>query len=127
MSPPGRRHVAFVNNLTQLLVTRLAGRAIVSVQNPVALADDSEPQPDLAVVRRRAVPYKEAEIVTDDVLLLIEVAESSLACDRSTRLRLYTETGVAEYWVVDGAAERIEVHRTAEFPDVTLTLAEVFA
>jgi len=127
MSPPDRRHVAFVNNLTQLLVTRLAGRAIVSVQNPVALADDSEPQPDLAVVRRRAVPYKEAEIVTDDVLLLVEVAESSLACDRSTKLRLYAEAGVAEYWVVDGAAERIEVHRTAEFPDVTLTLAEVFA
>jgi len=127
MSPPDRRHVAFVNNLTQLLVTRLAGRAIVSVQNPVALADDSEPQPDLAVVRRRAVPYKEAEIVTDDVLLLVEVAESSLACDRSTKLRLYAEAGVAEYRVVDGAAERIEVHRTAEFPDVTLTLAEVFA
>jgi len=127
MSPPDRRHVAFVNNLTQLLVTRLAGRAIVSVQNPVALADDSEPQPDLVVVRRRAVPYKEAEIVTDDVLLLVEVAESSLACDRSTKLRLYAEAGVAEYRVVDGAAERIEVHRTAEFPDVTLTLAEVFA
>jgi len=66
MSPPGRRHVAFVNNLNQLLVTRLVGRAIVSVQNPVVLAADTEPQPDLAVVRRRAVPYKEAEIATDD-------------------------------------------------------------
>jgi Uma2 family endonuclease len=147
MSPPGRRHVAFVNNLTQILVTRLTGRAIVSVQNPVALADDSEPQPDLAVVRRRAVPYKEAEIATDDVLLLIEVAESSLVYDRSTKLRLYAEAGVAEYWVVDGTAERIEVHRTPEtggyrdvsrlagsatvslgaFPDVALRLAEIFA
>jgi Uma2 family endonuclease len=146
MSPPGRRHVAFVNNLNQLLVTRLAGRAIVSVQNPVVLADDTEPQPDLAVVRRRAVSYKEAEIA-DDVLLLIEVAESSLAYDRSTKLRLYAEARVAEYWVVDGAAERIEVHRTPEaggyrdvsrlagsatvspgaFPDVVLTLAEIFA
>jgi Uma2 family endonuclease len=147
MSPPGRRHVAFVNNLNQLLVTRLAGRAIVSVQNPVAFSDESEPQPDLAVVRRRAVSYKEAEIVTDDVLLLIEVAESSLAHDRSTKLRLYAEAGVAEYWVIDGAAERIEVHRTpaagsyrdvsrlagtatvglGAFPDVVLALAEIFA
>jgi Uma2 family endonuclease len=147
MSPPGRRHVAFVNNLNQLLVTRLAGRAIVSVQNPVVLAGDTEPQTDLAVVRCRAVPYREAEIATDDVLLLIEVAESSLAYDRSTKLRLYAEAGVAEYWVVDAAAERIEVHRTAEaggyrdvsrlagsatvglgaFPDVVLTLAEIFA
>jgi Uma2 family endonuclease len=119
----------------------------VSVQNPVVLAGDTEPQPDLAVVRCRAVPYREAEIATDDVLLLIEVAESSLAYDRSTKLRLYAEAGVAEYWVVDAAAERIEVHRTAEaggyrdvsrlagsatvglgaFPDVVLTLAEIFA
>jgi Uma2 family endonuclease len=146
-SPPGRRHVAFVNNLNQLLVTRLAGRAIVSVQNPVVLADDTEPQPDLAVVRRRAVPYKEAEIGPDDVLLLIEVAESSLAYDRSTKVRLYAQASVTEYWVVDGAAESIEVHRTPEaggyrdvsrlagsatvslgaFPDVALPLAEIFA
>ena len=146
MSPVGRRHVAFVNNLTQLLVMRLAGRAIVSVQNPVVLGDDSEPQPDLAVLRKRAVAYKEAEATTEDVLLLIEVAESSLSYDRSTKLRLCAEAGVPEYWVVDAAAESVEVHRAPDdggyrevvrltgasvsllvFPDVSLTLAEVFA
>ena len=84
MSPIGPRHVAFVNNLTQLLVTRLAGRAIVSVQNPVALDDDTEPEPDLAILRRRgAVPYKESEPATEDVLLLIEVGDTSLAYDRA--------------------------------------------
>ena len=56
MSPIGARHIAFVNNLTQLLVMRLGGRAIVSVQNPVALDEGSEPQPDLAVLRRRVPP-----------------------------------------------------------------------
>jgi Uma2 family endonuclease len=61
MSPPGRRHIAFVNNLTQLLVLRLAGRAIVSVQNPVVLTEDTEPQPDLAICRDRAVRYKDRE------------------------------------------------------------------
>ena len=148
MSPIGRRHVAFVDNLTQLLVTRLAGRAIVSVQNPVALSDDTEPQPDLKVLRRRAVPYKDREAWGEDVLLLIEVAETSLAYDRSTKLRLYAEAGIPEYWVVDCAAESIEIHRTPEggryggvtrvtgadataspeaFPDVVLTLAEIFA
>jgi len=81
MSPPARRHVAFVNNLTELLVVRLTGRAIVSVQNPVALSEDSEPQPDLAVWRRRPVPYKEREAVAEDTLLLIEVAETSLRYD----------------------------------------------
>src|SRR5947207_3283729 len=75
MSPPGRRHQAFVDNLTQLLVLRLAGRAIVSVQNPVVVSDDTEPQPDLKVLRKRRPPYKEREAYTDDVLLLIEVAD----------------------------------------------------
>ena len=78
MSPIGARHVAFVNNLNQLLVTRLEGRAIVSVQNPVALDDDTEPEPDLAILRRRRpAPYKESEPVTEDVLLLIEIGDTS--------------------------------------------------
>jgi hypothetical protein len=145
MSPIGPRHAAFVNNLNQLLVTRLAGRAIVSVQNPVVLADDTEPQPDLAILRRRPLPYKDAEPVTADVLLLIEVAESSLAYDRSTKLRLYAEAGIPEYWVVDTVAESVEVYRapgvggyrdasrvaatvaSLAFPDVALALAEIFS
>jgi Uma2 family endonuclease len=147
MSPIGRRHYAFVNNLTQLLITRLAGRAIVAVQGPIALADDTEPEPDLAVIRHRAVPYKEREAFADDAVLLIEVAETSLAYDRSTKLRLYAEAGIPEYWVVDCVAESVEIHRTPDtgryrdvsrvgpggtvslqaFPDVTLTLAEIFA
>lgn len=92
-------------------------------------------------------PYKEGEANAEDVLLLIEVAESSLAYDRSTKLRLYAEAGIPEYWVVDCVAESIEVHRTPDpggyrdvsrvagaaalalqaFPDVTLTVAAIFA
>ena len=151
MSPRGRRHIAFVNNLNELLVMRLQGRAIVSVQNPVAIDDMSEPQPDLAILRRRSVPhsvpYKEAEPATPDVLLLIEVADSSLSYDRRTKLRLYAEAGVAEYWVVDCNAEAVEVFRAPEtdgyreatrvtggaaihcaaFPDVTIALRDLFA
>ena len=148
MSPIGRRHAAFVDNLHQLLVMRLAGRAIVSVQNPVALSDDSEPQPDLKLLRRRAVPYKVQEAWADDTLLLIEVAETSLRFDRSTKLGLYAETGVPEYWIVDCVAEAVEIYRAPDgdrfrdvvrvtgaaavvsplaFPDVALTLTEIFA
>jgi len=147
MSPNGRRHRAFVDNLNQLLTVRVAGRAIVSVQNPVVLDDDTEPEPDIQIIRRRSVPYKELEPHGNDVLLIIEVAETSLSYDRSTKLRLYVETGIAEYWVVDCAAESVEVHRTPDasgyrdvscftgtasisplaFPDVRVTLAEIFA
>ncbi|HYE93672.1 MAG TPA: Uma2 family endonuclease [Terriglobales bacterium] len=148
MSPAGRRHRAFVDNLNSLLMPRLAGRAIVSVQNPVVLSDDTEPQPDLQILRRRSVPYKEREAFAEDTLLLIEVAETSLRYDRSTKLRLYAEAGIQEYWIVDCAAEAVQIHRSPHaegyrevlrvteagatvsplaFPDVTLTLAEIFA
>src|SRR5215813_6167875 len=147
MSPIGRRHTAFVGNLTQLLVVRLAGRALVWVQNPVVLADDTEAKPDLAVLRRRRVPYKEREAWAEDTLLLIEVADSSLAYDRTTKLRLYAEADIPECWVVDGISEAVEVHRTPgpdgyrdvtrvtgtvtlalqAFPDVEITTTEIFA
>jgi Uma2 family endonuclease len=145
----GPRHLAFVDNLTELLVLRLAGRAIVSVQNAVIVSDDSVPEPDLKILRRRSpsMPYKERQAHAEDVLLLIEVADSSLAYDRSTKLALYAETGIAEYWIVNCPTESIEIHRRPErdryldirrvegaetispqaFPDVTLTLAEIFA
>jgi Uma2 family endonuclease len=147
MSPPGRRHIAFVDNLTQLLVMRLAGRAIVSVQNPIVLLEDTEPQPDLAIRRHRAVPYKDREAHAEDVLLLIEVADTSFRYDRSTKLRLYAAAGIPEYWLIDGTTESIEVFRSpgAEgyrdvsqisgdgtvavqaFTDVALRVGEIFA
>src|SRR5260370_33316357 len=96
MSPIGRRHYAFVNNLTQLLVPRLAGRAIVAVQGPIVLADDTEPEPHLAVIRRRPVPYKEREAFADDALPLIEVADSALADGRSTNRRIHAPAGMPQ-------------------------------
>ena len=147
MAPIGRRHMAFAGNLNQLLAARLAGRAIVWMQNPIVLSEDTEPQPDIAVLRRRPVPYKEREAWAEDALLIIEVADSSLAYDRSTKLRFYADAGIPEYWVVDCTAEAIEVHRgpgpegyrdvtrvagTATltlqaFPDVEVTTTDIFA
>ena len=143
----GPRHIAFVDNLTQLLVLHLAGRAIVSVQNAVVVSGDSVPEPDLKILRRRSLSYKEREADSEDVLLLIEVADSSLVYDRSTKRALYAETGIAEYWIVNCPAESIEIYRRPDgsryldvqrvegaatimlqaFPDVALTLAEIFA
>jgi Uma2 family endonuclease len=147
MSPIGRRHHAFVTNLAQLLILRLGGRARVSVQGPVALADDTEPQPDLTVLRDREPRYKHREAWAEDVLLLIEVADTSLAYDRTIKLRLYAEAGISEYWIVDCTTEAVEIFRNPgpegyrgasrvagtstlglqAFPDVELTLAEIFA
>jgi Uma2 family endonuclease len=147
MSPPGRRHRAFVGNLNQLLAVRLSGLAVVWTQNPIVLGDDSEPQPDVAILRRRSVPYKEREAGAQDVFALIEVADSSLAYDRTTKMRLYAQAGIPEYWIVDCDAETIETYRDPTpdgyrdvariagmasvallaFPDVELATAEIFA
>jgi Uma2 family endonuclease len=147
MSPPGRHHRAFVNTLNRLLSRRLPEHVVVSVQNPLPLTDDTEPQPDLAVLRGRDVSYKDREAWAEDALLVIEVAESSLAYDRSTKLRLYAAAGIQEYWVVDCAAETVEVHRAPgpdgyrdvslvagvaaltpqAFPDVELRTTDIFA
>jgi Uma2 family endonuclease len=147
MSPIGDRHAAFVDNLTRLLVRRLPDQVIVRVQGPVALAEDTEPQPDFTVLRRRAVPYKAREAWAEDALLVVEVADTSLAYDRSTKWRLYAEAGIPEYWVVDCAAETVEVHRDPgpdgyrdvrlmtgvatlrpqAFPDIELSTSDIFA
>src|SRR5262245_5860469 len=147
MSPIGRRHSAFATNLNQLLVVRLAGRALVSVQGPVALAEDTEPQPDLAVLRRRRVPYKEREAWAEDAGLLSEAADTSLSYARTTKRWLYAEAGMPESWVVDCTSEAVEVHRTPgpdgyrdvtrvtstatlalqAFPYIQLTTTEIFA
>ena len=123
MSPIGRHHKAFVYNLTRLLVLALGERATVSVQSPIPLSEDTEPEPDLTVLRRRDVSYKEREAGAEDALLVIEVAETSLRYDRTTKRRLYAQAGIPEYWVIDCAAETVEVHRrptTDGYGDVRL-------
>ncbi|QIN79442.1 Uma2 family endonuclease [Rubrobacter marinus] len=107
MAAIGTRHFACVNTLTRLLVRTVGDAAIVSVQNPVALRSDSEPQPDLVVLEGK--DYRDALPGPEDVLLLIEVSDTTLRYDRETKLPLYARSGVREAWIVDlnnGAVER---------------------
>jgi Uma2 family endonuclease len=107
MSPIGPPHSNAVDLLMLLLVRALGDRARIRVQNPLAAGDISEPQPDLLVA-----PLADYETEHPaEAHLVIEVAESSLAYDRGTKLRLYAEQGVPEYWIVDVVARRIEVYR----------------
>lgn len=106
ISPIGPAHANPVDVLVELLVPRVTGRARVRVQQPFALSDSSEPEPDLAIV-----PLGDyAEAHPTRALLIIEVAESSLDHDRETKAPLYARAGVPEYWIVDVAARVIEVH-----------------
>ena len=113
----GNPHIACVNRLTRILVRALGDRAIVSIQNPVRLAD-SEPEPDVAVLAPRADDYSTDKAGPADALLVIEVADSSLDYDREVKGPLYAENGIAEYWIADVVARVLEVRRRPQ-PDGT--------
>lgn len=106
----GPAHIACVNRLNSLLVSRLSGLTIVSVQNPILLVD-SEPEPDLALLVPRQDFYAQAKPSASDVQLVIEVADSSLAYDQQIKLPIYARAGLQEYWIVNLEAATIEVYR----------------
>lgn len=111
MSALGRRHVGCVNRLDALLQRRLAqDEVIVQVQSPIVLAEHHEPEPDVVVLRFRADYYSDALPEPGDVLLLIEVADSSLEFDQSVKLPLYARAGIPEVWIVDLEGSMIERH-----------------
>jgi hypothetical protein len=120
-APIGAPHLGMVNRLTRLLPGVLAGRGMLSVQNPVRLDDGSEPEPDVVVLSPRADDYAMATPCPPDVLLLIEVADTSLDDDRGMKLPLYAENGIGECWIVNLIDRVVEVCRQARngrFADV---------
>ena len=111
MPPIGHPHAGTVNLLVKLLTSAVADRAIVAPQNPVRLNDHTEPLPDIALLKPRADYYRNGHPGPDDVLLLIEVADSSLAYDRDVKLPRYAGAGIAEVWLVDLVGGRLWVYR----------------
>ena len=106
----GNLHIACVNRLTMLLAAIAANRFVVSIQNPVQLAA-SEPEPDCMLLKMRADYYAGEKARAGDVLLLIEVADSSLEFDREVKRPLYAEAGIADFWIVNVLDSCVEVYR----------------
>ena len=111
MSPPGPTHEAAVDKLTRWSIEHTDGDEVcVRVQNSIGLPElNSAPQPDIAWVRTGAYEKKRPE--SEDVLLVIEVSNSSLNYDKGKKARLYAEAGVADYWVVNLRDACLEVFR----------------
>ena len=142
MSPQDPKHTSPIGRLTMLLAPALAGRAIVRVQCPLVACDESEPEPDFAVVP--VGDYRSAH--PDRAHLVIEVAVSSVRKDRLVKAPLYARSGFSEYWLIDVIAARIEIFRRPEgdayqdvqsyghgatiaalaFPDVVVRVDDVF-
>ena len=112
MVPISWDHADTVNGLNKALVMACGDRAVVSVQNPVRLDEYNEPQPDFAVLRPRTGKRRAAGPPGPvEVLLLVEVANSSLRFDRKVKLPLYARFGIREVWIVDLKARVLECHR----------------
>ena len=111
MAPIGSLHASQVNHLTNRLVPAVSGRAIIAPQNPLHLDTASEPQPDIMVLRHRADFYAAAHPQPSDVLLLIEVADTSLSYDRDIKIPLYAHHAIPEAWLIDVQSQRVEVFR----------------
>jgi Uma2 family endonuclease len=108
----GSPHAAITNRLARHFARAVAdGLTLVSVQNPLRLDAYNEPEPDLMLLRPRADDYRDSHPGAADVLLVIEVSESSLTYDRGTKLALYAKFGVPEVWIVDLLGAAIEVYR----------------
>jgi hypothetical protein len=109
MAATGSPHMSAVLILNRLFSARIGDTAIVSVRSPVRLDDRTMPEPDIALLRMRPDFYRHALPGPGDILLLIEVAGTSLACDLETKRALYARHRIPEYWVVDVAAQEVHV------------------
>jgi Uma2 family endonuclease len=107
MAPIGSKHAGVVNFLMRTLDRSLGEQGIVTVQQPLRLGHRSEPQPDLMLLRPRADFYQQSHPVAADVLLLIEVSDTTLQFDRGEKAALYARHAIQELWVVDLANRQL--------------------
>jgi Uma2 family endonuclease len=147
MSPIGLKHAVTINRLTRFLIKNLNDAGIVSVQNSFRIPDYSEPQPDIVILRPRDDFYANKFPLPEDVLLIIEVADSSLKYDRTTKLTLYAEHHIPEYWIANLERDIVEIYRQPQnksylkqtlidsaeitfapiaFPEMTITLKDIY-
>ena len=146
VAPMNAPHISYVIRLSRIFTERLTKRAIVSTQLPIVINEESEPEPDISILRWRSDDYFSGKPKAQDVYLLIEVASASLLFDRRVKLPLYARVGIPEVWIVNVQARQLEVYRNPKgeaysesrvlkpsdkiallaFPDVEVRLSEVF-
>jgi Uma2 family endonuclease len=112
MPPIGPAHASRVNVVGTLFARRLDDdRALVSYQNPITLPPKNEPQPDIALLKPATHRYKTTLPLASDVLLVVEVADTTLSYDRDVKIPIYAQNGIAEVWLFDVQTELLIVFR----------------
>lgn len=151
MAAKGTPHTTCCRNLLEELPKLVAGKATLQCQDPIVLPSNSEPEPDFAILKRRADNYLSAHPSAADVLLVIEIADSTLKYDQEVKLSLYAEAGISDYWIFNLVENHLEAYsepyQTVQgsfgysikhivlpnqsvvlpcFPDLSLDLSKVF-
>jgi Uma2 family endonuclease len=121
MSPIGVRHAMAVNRANMIFSRGVGDKAVVAIQNAARINIYNEPQPDVVLIRPREGFYGTEHPRPEDVLLLIEVSESSLWFDRSVKLPIYARSGIREVWIADLNSDTITVFRTPKEKTYTET------
>jgi Uma2 family endonuclease len=152
MAAKGTPHSSCCSNLLMELASLVVGRAKLRCQDPIKLPSSSEPEPDFVILRQRDDNYLCAHPNPSDVLLLIEIADSSLKYDQEVKLPLYAEAGISDYWIVNLVENHLEAYSEpfqelqgsfgyrvkrivlpneaialSCFPDLSLDLSQVFS
>ncbi|MGI8549622.1 MAG: Uma2 family endonuclease [Dehalococcoidia bacterium] len=147
MAAIGSRHVGTVNRLNRDFSRQAGELLLVSVQNPIVLPGDSEPEPDIVLLRPRADDYINVLPGPGDILLVVEVADSSIGYDRRRKLPLYAAAGIPELWIFNLTRNRLERNRDPQgrryqqrdvlgkeavlspllLPDVTISVGAILA
>ncbi len=145
MTPIGSNHSSKVKQLIDLLSTHLHGKAILSVQDPIRLGEHSEPEPDVAILCRKQDYYASAHPTSQDVLLLIEVSDTTVLYDREVKIPLYACHSISEVWLLDLQQQCLEIYLKPEhgkyqqmqrllsgqaspaaFPNIIIQLSDLF-
>ncbi len=147
MTPIGLKHSVTINRTASFLYSKVQSSGVISIQNSIRLPDYSEPQPDIVILKPRDDFYAGKFPQAEDVLLLIEVADSSLRYDQTTKLSLYAKYGIMEYWIANLELNVLEIYRDPQnlnyfkrkiidsnvmtfapiaFPEMTMTLKEIY-
>ena len=110
----GSRHAGTVNKLSRIMTVRIGEKAVVAIQNPVYLNEWNEPLPDISILKPREDFYTESNPTPEDVLLVVEVSDSTVEYDREVKKTLYAQAGIIEFWLVNLKQKVVEVHTQPE-------------
>jgi Uma2 family endonuclease len=111
MTPIGTRHAGIVTELTTSFAQEFGKGVVVSPQNPIDLGERSQPQPDVVVAKRRAGTYRRNHPTPADILLVVEVSDTTLEYDRQVKMPLYGSAMIPEAWLLDLPGDQVLVYR----------------